>query len=63
MIRLFKTHYLKSRAITLSCKYSLQTEFLIYTDYADKVMAEYVKKGLENPTEKFLEEDPMKFHV
>ncbi len=62
MIRLFKTHYLKSRTITLSCKYSLQTEFLIQTDYAAKVMAEYETQTLY-PTEKFLEEDPMKFHV
>jgi len=26
-------------------------------------MAEYAKQGLEDPDEKFLEEDPMKFYV
>ncbi len=32
-------------------------------DQVEKVMAEYAKQGLEDPDEKFLEEDPMKFYV
>jgi len=49
MLRLFKTHYLKSRVINNSY-------------YLEKVMIEMAKQSLENPDEKFLEIDASRYY-
>jgi len=49
MIRLFKTHYLKSRVIGLSYQ-------------VDKVMTEMAKQSFENPDEYFLKDNPSQYY-